>query len=319
MAPPALSITTSKPRLALKEKMVLGESPVWDPDHGGRLFWVDVEGKKIHWLTPSDGKHRSVPQDKLTAAVILTPDADTVVAAQEQSIVEVDLTANGAVKSVLATVPREYGTAEDSWRFNDARAAPSGEIIGGRMSQEGWEDGVGGWVHRLAPRQQGATQADLSVVFQQGVLGLPNGMCWNMEKRVIYYNDTYTRKVHAIPTDSEGTPTADTSQWRTVLTFPEEEGAPDGMAIDAAGNVWIAHEQGGMVGCYDTETGERLHTIEMPVKRPSACAFGGPELQQLYITTISEEGDDASPDSGKLFVVDVEGVAGATPAHKYLL
>lgn len=71
------------------------------------------------------------------------------------------------------------------------------------------------------------------------------------------------------------------------------------------------------VGCYDAESGERLHTIEMPVNRPSAVAFGGAELRQLYITTILEEGDDVSPDSGKLFVVDIEGAQGAGGAHKY--
>ncbi len=77
--------------------------------------------------------------------------------------------------------------------------------------------------------------------------------------------------------------------------------------------VCYAHLQ---VGCYDAKTGKRLHSIKMPCKRPSACAFGGPSLSKLYITTIMEEGENASEESGKVFVVDVTGVAG-TSTHKY--
>ncbi len=71
------------------------------------------------------------------------------------------------------------------------------------------------------------------------------------------------------------------------------------------------------VGCYSADTGERLHTIRMPVRRVTAVAFGGPALDQLYITSIMEEGEGASPESGKLFVVDVSGAKGAEGAHKY--
>ena len=69
------------------------------------------------------------------------------------------------------------------------------------------------------------------------------------------------------------------------------------------------------VGCYDSRSGERLHQIKMPCKRISAVAFGGPELNHLYITTIGT-GDD-SPDAGNLFVVEVTGARGAGGAHKY--
>jgi len=80
----------------------------------------------------------------------------------------------------------------------------------------------------------------------------------------------------------------------------------------------VARESAGKVGVYDADTGERLHVTDLLVQLPSAVASGGRDLTQLYITTISEEGEDASPNAGKLFVVDLEGTVGADGACKWL-
>jgi hypothetical protein len=144
-----------------------------------------------------------------------------------QNVYAIDLSKNGEVRSVLATVPEEHGSQDPQrglWRFNDSRAAPGGQIIAGRyssvggvtlrrhhvrmhyhhkevifhaslalcipevstfllylgrMSQNGWQDGVAGWVYKLQ-QAEGAAKAELSVLFEQGRMGLPNGMCWNM-------------------------------------------------------------------------------------------------------------------------------------------
>lgn len=121
--------------------------------------------------------------------------------------------------------------------------------------------------------------------------------------------------MNAIPCDSTTGLPDTTAEWRTVIHLDADtEGSPDGVAIDRDGNLWVAHEKGKQVGVYDADTGRKLHSVEMPVKRVSACAFGGPDLTQLFITTIKEEGEEHS---GKLFVVDVEGTSGMSGSHKY--
>ncbi len=79
----AAAISTSAPRAVLDARFQLGESPIWDADNQ-RLLWVDQEGRRIHWLTPADGKHSSVPTDQLTPAIILTHDPNVLVVPMEQ-------------------------------------------------------------------------------------------------------------------------------------------------------------------------------------------------------------------------------------------
>eukprot|EP00208_Stichococcus_sp_RCC1054_P008341 CAMPEP_0206149326 /NCGR_PEP_ID=MMETSP1473-20131121/37717_1 /ASSEMBLY_ACC=CAM_ASM_001109 /TAXON_ID=1461547 /ORGANISM="Stichococcus sp, Strain RCC1054" /LENGTH=337 /DNA_ID=CAMNT_0053546783 /DNA_START=3023 /DNA_END=4036 /DNA_ORIENTATION=+ len=316
-------ISTSTPRLLLPDtaenRFKLSESPIWC-EATGRLHWVSQEGDTgVHTLHLSTGEHTSMPTPALTPAVALTSDTDLLAVFLEQRVVLYSLKSGKEVR-VLAEVPPNLGCSQDSWRFNDSRATPGGQIVAGRMNQERWSEGEAGWVLLLdrAEGQQGCL--NLKVLFDKGREVLPNGVCWNLLRKTCYYNDTYTGKVHAIPCDATtGVPDPE-APWRTVLHLDEEtEGAPDGLAIDRDGNLWVAHEQGGQVGVYDPDTGKKIHKIDMPVKRPSACAFGGPDLTQLFITTIQEEGDDAHPDSGKVFVVNVSGTAGYAGAHQYAL
>lgn len=315
------SIRTSKPRLLLldtpENKFTLSESPVWNED-AQRLHWVSQEGKTgVHTYEPATGEHFSVPTPVMTPAVTITTQKHMLIACLEEKIVVVDLD-NRQIKDVLAKVPPELGCHTDSWRFNDSRATPGQQLMCGRMNQDHWEEGDGGWVLML-DRQGSPTdeKPHLSVLFEKNRFTLPNGFCWNLDKKTCYFNDTYAGTVNAIPCDSSTGLPDTTAEWRTVVKLdPDSEGSPDGLAIDKDGNLWVAHEKGSQVGVYDAESGKKLHKVEMPVKRVSACIFGGPDLTQLFITTIQEEGEE---DSGKLFVVDVEGTGGLRGVHKYKL
>ena len=93
----------------------------------------------------------------------------------------------------------------------------------------------------------------------------------------------------------------------------------DGMTIDSKGNLWIAHGEGSAIVCYNPTTGKELQRVELPVKRPTSCTFGGKDLKTLYITTRHEgrhleKGEEASENWGGLFSVEIEGVKGARPA-----
>jgi sugar lactone lactonase YvrE len=91
------------------------------------------------------------------------------------------------------------------------------------------------------------------------------------------------------------------------------------MTIDTEGNLWIAFGESGCIVCISSQTGEELQRIELPVKRPTSCAFGGKDLAELYVTTRVETGEGASEHHGGLFVIKNLGVCGAAPDFLYKL
>ncbi len=90
------------------------------------------------------------------------------------------------------------------------------------------------------------------------------------------------------------------------------------MTIDADGNLWVAMHATGRVACFDADTKQEIHTIQLPLSHVSAVNFGGPGLRTLYITSIRSEGDDA-PLAGALFKTEVPGVHGARAGYPFLV
>jgi sugar lactone lactonase YvrE len=118
----------------------------------------------------------------------------------------------------------------------------------------------------------------------------------------MYYIDTPTQKIDAFDYDiSTGT----ISNRRTAVAMPEDFGAPDGMTIDADGNLWVAFWGKSCVRCIDPSSGRVRHSVRLPVSNVTACAFGGEKLDELYITTARESlGEQAlaeQPAAGGLF------------------
>jgi sugar lactone lactonase YvrE len=96
---------------------------------------------------------------------------------------------------------------------------------------------------------------------------------------------------------------------RPFAEIPAELGRPDGLTVDAEGGVWVALSRGGAVRRY-TPDGVLDAVVEVPARKVTACTFGGPRLDQLFITT-SRQGVEpgADPLAGSLFRADV-GVTG---------
>ena len=135
-----------------------------------------------------------------------------------------------------------------------------------------------------------------------GDLGTANGMAWSHDLRTMYFIDTPTMEVGAFDFDIGS---GALGSRRTAVRFPAGAGRPDGMTIDAEGNLWVAMYEGGCVQGCDPRTGRIFARIDVPASRTTSCAFGGPELRDLFITTAG--GDDPAlrtrePDAGGLFV-----------------
>jgi len=118
----------------------------------------------------------------------------------------------------------------------------------------------------------------------------------------MYYIDSNTRTIDAFRYDD---PTGAISNRHTIVTVQESYGSPDGMTMDVDQKLWVAHWDGGCVCRWDPSTGQLLQKIQLPVSRPTSCAFGGPNLDVLYITSASTELDAATlaqqPQAGGLF------------------
>jgi sugar lactone lactonase YvrE len=100
-----------------------------------------------------------------------------------------------------------------------------------------------------------------------------------------------TRKIDAFDYDLM---TGAISNRRTVVSVPEGYGLPDGMTMDAEGKLWVAHWDGWCVCRWDPATGKLMQNVRLPVARPTSCAFGGPALDSLYITSVTTELDAAA-------------------------
>lgn len=300
--------------LACDAQCDLGESPIWD-ERTGRLYFVDINGNMIHYFEPASGTHRALPPlNQPVGTVVLTSDPNRLLAALERDVVEVDVEA-GTTGRVLASTPEEHGVA--GYRFNDGKVSPQGSLLVGRMHSK-WRDGVRGRLYALHP---GSSQ--LQEVMAPEEVQLPNGMAWDEAKRVVFYVDSGAETIVEYKTDDKGMIRRGADgrlEARTVSHLPtQHKHVPDGMTIDADGNLWVALGESGAVVCYSAQSGEELRRVALPVKRPTACTFGGAQLEHLYVTTRVEAGEGASAHHGGLFRVAIPGVKGAAPACKFPL
>ncbi len=117
-------------------------------------------------------------------------------------------------------------------------------------------------------------------------LTLPNGLDWSPDDRTFYLVDSMERAILAYDHDPA---TGTLSRQRRLIELPDDPaaGLPDGLCVDAEGCLWVAVYDAGRVDRFAPD-GERLRTVRLPVSRPTSCAFVGPALDQLWITSARE-------------------------------
>ncbi|MTH54787.1 SMP-30/gluconolactonase/LRE family protein [Bacillus mangrovi] len=289
-----------KAELVYDAKAILAEGPVWD-DRENLLYWIDIHGKVIHIYNPETTEDTVIETASKVGTITLTEDG-RLAAAMEDGFYLID-TASGE-RSFIADPEKDV---PDN-RFNDGKADPAGRFIAGTMHAEG--QGETGALYSLDGDGQ----------FEQLIsgVGISNGLAWNEAGTIFYYIDTPTQQVAAYDYDLES---GSISGRKTVIEVPEEDGHPDGMTIDAEGMLWIAHYNGSRVSRWNPETGEKLEEIELPVSQVTCCTFGGPDLDELYITTGREnlEGGQLAeqPLAGAIFKVKTNTKGRKTFRYKY--
>ena len=184
--------------------------------------------------------------------------------------------------------------------MNDGACDPQGRFWGGTLADD--HHTGGGALYRLD--QTGRTE----VVLED--LTISNGIGWSPDGRTMYLVDSGPRVVHAFTFDGDrGT----ISAGRVLVTVPEDIGAPDGMTVDAAGDLWVAIYGGGRVNRYAPD-GSLRDVYPIPAQVCTCCAFGGPGLHQLFVTTATEGWTDeqrrSDLDAGLVYRVDTMPPAG---------
>jgi L-arabinonolactonase len=270
-----------------------GEGVLWNPADG-RVWWTDIHGRKLWWYEPESGQSGAIDMPGQVCCFAPRAHGGFILALTDR-VAFCD--ASGAELETLAMFEPE----NPHTRLNDGRTDRQGRLIAGGMNEgTGAADST---VIRVDPDGRIATLIE-------GV-SCANSTCFTADGRTMFFSDTPERTIRAYDYD---TMTGTLGAMRIHADFAAEPGLPDGSCVDSEGGVWNAEWEGRRVvrvapdGAIDT-------VIEVPVWKPTCCAFGGHDLGALYITTSrlgsAAEQLDAEPFAGGLFTAKpgIRGVA----------
>ena len=264
-----------------------GEGPLW---HRDRLLYVDIEGHKILSLDPVNDAEKVWDVGERVGTVVARQGGGLAFAG-DHGFSFLD----EATGEVARVADPEAGIATN--RFNDGKCDPAGRFWAGTM--------------HLGPKRSATgslycMEADHSLTRKFGPVTVSNGLVWTSDASTLFYIDSPRKNVIAFDFDAS---TGAITNERVAFDSSRFEGVPDGMAIDAADRLWIAFCHGSHVRCFDSRTWKCEAEVTFPCREVTACAFGGPELKDLYVTT-GIPGDNVEPLAGRLFLLR-PGVTGA--------
>ena len=254
-----------EPELVLDTRAELGEGPVWHAATG-TLYWVDLFAGIVHHYQPASGLAGQVDVGEFVGCVV-PRERGGLLAATTSGIYHLDPI--GGVKTRVSDIEAD----RPETHFNDGKVDPAGRFWFGSIAIDRSTD-TRGDLYSLEP--------DLTVTRRRGGIDNTNGMDWSPDGRTMYYVDSLTRQVTAFDYEAAG---GDITNPRPVVTLPEDSGVPDGMTVALDGTLWVAHWGGGRVTRWHPVTGALIQTIPVPANLTTSCAFAGPGLDQLYITT----------------------------------
>ena len=258
------------------------EGPVWSERWGG-LRWVDMlAGDVLSFGADGSVQRRHVGE---VAAAVRPRVGGGAVLGIERGF---------ALEDAGGTVTALDPLWEDpEVRMNEGGCDPDGRFYCGSMANDRTPGAAS--LHRLDP--DGSTHVVLTGVT------ISNGLEWSPDGSLAYYNDTATGQVSVFDYDTR----RGLIGRRTFVTLPDD-GRPDGLTGDAEGGVWVAVSNGSAVHRYLPD-GALDEVVEVPARKVTACTLGGPDLDELFITTSQENLDGEDPVAGSLFHAKV-GVRG---------
>ena len=269
---------------------ILGESPVWD-DACACLYWVDIRSPAIRRLDPASGVVQTWAMPALVGSIGLTDDGRLLVALPRQIALFDPRTQALEPFVEPPPMPPEH-------RFNDGRCDRQGRFWLGTM-------------HNITRAPEGMLYclegAGPLREVRTGIC-IPNSLAFSPDGRTMYFADSLRYSLFAYDYD----PALGVMGAERVLATTEPPGFPDGSTVDAVGFLWNAEFNASRLVRYAPD-GRTDRIIALPVERPTCCAFGGKDLDVLYVTTASQNMTPqelrAQPLAGALLALDV-GVRG---------
>ena len=262
-----------------------GENPMWDAARG-ELHYIDNTGCKVHSYNPATGATRSLTMPTVVTTLVLRQSGGAVVTLRS-GIHFLDLD-SGALEliSPLSDPPPHV--------FNDGKVDSCGRFLIGASTAHFAAPTPDGGLFRLDP--------DLTLTRLDSGVHFSNSPCWSPDEKTFYFSDSWLDTTYAYDYDVE---TGAVANRRTFVNTRAQGGLPDGATVDTQGRVWIAVYQGGKICAYRPD-GALDQEIAMPVSLVSSVAFGGPDLDRLFVTTIAHgtHGEPVEPGAGALYVVD---------------
>jgi sugar lactone lactonase YvrE len=283
-----------KASLLCDHKSILGEGPVWDQNKG-LLFWVDIEGCKLHGHNPSSKENYTWNFEEMIGAAVPMEDGDMLLG-MESGLASFNFATQKT--TLLGVLENE----NPKMRMNDGKVDPLGNFWIGTMHKE------------FKPNSGNLFRIDkgYKTTLQIPKTTISNGMGWSPDHKWFYFIDTAEYVVCRYAYDVE---TGDISDKKVLFEIPKSYGGADGMCIDAEGMLWIAHWGGFCVRRWDPTSAEVIEIVEVNAPHVTSCCFGGKNLNTLYITTarsgLTQKQLKNSPLSGGLFThkSKVKGIA----------
>ncbi|MGP9823842.1 SMP-30/gluconolactonase/LRE family protein [Ectopseudomonas khazarica] len=284
--------------LIVDARNATGESPVWNAAEQA-LYWVDIPAGRLHRWSMADGQTQSWQADEMLACLAMHPSGGWL-AGTQSGLFHLRPQDDGGLRSeCLARVEHP----RPQMRFNDGRCDRQGRFWAGTMLLD---MAAGARVGALY-RYDGQLQERLDDLI------VPNGLAFSPDGRIMYLSDSHptVQAVWAFDYDTDsGTP----HNRRLFIDMTRHPGRPDGAAVDVDGCYWICGNDAGLIHRF-TPDGRLDRSLAVPVQKPAMCAFGGPHLDTLFVTSIRPAGDvSEQPLAGGVFALS-PGVRGmAEPA-----
>lgn len=268
-------------RLFSETVCALGEGPLWHPEEQA-LYWFDILGKQLHRRAGEEESSWEFDEHVSAAGWI---DRGHLLIASESALSTFD-TETGESSYLIGLESDNAVT-----RSNDGRADPWGGFWIGTMGKKA-EPGAGA-IYRYV---DGA----LHKLF--GKITISNSICFAPDASCAYFSDTVKRKILRVSLDSDGFPDG---KPELFADLNPEELNPDGAVVDAAGNLWVAQWGAGRVACHDS-SGRFVRAVDVPARQPTCPAFGGPDMQTMFVTSAEERTSNPSPGGGKTYAIELD-------------
>lgn len=280
--------------LAYPISSTLGEGAFWNYKTQ-ELLWIDIEQQQLHVFDPSANTNKTIQMPNKIGTVVPSEDGNTAIVALSDGIYKVNMHTHEL--ALLSAI--ESTTIEN--RFNDGKCDPNGNLWVGSMHLK--QEKPNAKLYKVS--SNGSTTAMLDQIT------ISNGIVWTKEGTTMYYIDTPTGVIKGFDFNVKNNTI---SNERIAVKVDPKDGFPDGMAIDENDNLWVGMWNGNAVAQFNPRTGQLLSKIKVPAHNVTSCAFGGENLETLYITTASidmnSDERNAYTNAGAIFKVKpgVKGV-----------